>query len=90
MNHFVLVGAEGAAEVEGQPWIREATRDEFAAWQKANTRTDPITKKEVSVDLVDHTGRPYWLMAVEVDHPDCPVEAATKAMINKRVLRLIE
>jgi hypothetical protein len=77
MIRFILLGAEGVAESEGLPYIRRATEGEAAAFEQAAlaalnnpaTRISPMTTRDV---YIDGMGRPYWLVIMDLDHPDCP------------------
>jgi hypothetical protein len=77
---LLLLGAEGCAETEGEPYVRRATLKEHSQF----------LAEHPSVETVDHTGRPYWLVAVDVDHPDCPAEVKRTASGLIRVRRLIQ
>ena len=77
MTRFNLLGAEGVAESEGLPYVRRATEGEAVAFEQAAlvaindpaTQISPRTTRDLYIDGV---GRPYWLVAVDLDHPDCP------------------
>jgi hypothetical protein len=86
MIRFVLVGAEGAAEIEkeGTPGIRQATREEIEAWAHGWRAAHPPT--DLQSIFIDGTGRPYWLMAVADDAPE-PVKI--RAVKFSRVLYLL-
>jgi hypothetical protein len=77
MIRFILLGAEGVAESEGWPYVRRATEGETTAFEQAALAalSDPATRiaPKTTRDLYgDGVGRPYWLVAVDLDHPDCP------------------
>lgn len=96
MIKFILVGAEGVSELaldEGcSPWARQATRDEEIAWRQAHEAACKDGKTSVPSSMrdpfVDGTGRPYWLIAVDVDYPEIPAEVRDKATRFDRVVRL--
>ena len=77
MIRFILLGAEGVAEAEELPYVRRATEGEAAAFEQAaltviNEPATQISPKTTRDLYVDGMGRPYWLVAVDLDHPDCP------------------
>jgi hypothetical protein len=39
---------------------------------------------------VDRNGRPYWLVAVDIDHPECPAGIKARAERFTRMIRLEE
>jgi len=77
----IAVGAEGVAEVQGKPWIRDATEEEVQNWTKE--RSSAFDAKAL---LMDNTGRPYFLMSV--DPENAPIHVVEKAKVYVRVLRL--
>lgn len=79
LDLFVLLGAEGCAELGERPWLRDATREEQDTWLR-------VQKLDVTA-LRDGVGRPYWLKALRADAPD---EMRRLAMLRIRTLRLTE
>jgi hypothetical protein len=78
----LFVGAEGVAELEGQPWIREATEEEIV---RLRAERQPKDDAEWESLFLDGVGRPYFLMTVLKDAPE---EVWRKASSHLRVLRL--
>lgn len=85
----LLVGAEGCAETEGEPWLRDATEEERQAFiADCQGRCKAASKKfDYRNFTVDGIGRPYWLKTV-LRRPDRPNTAAEKAAQYTRVVRL--
>ena len=87
---FIAVGAEGSHDLgeRSYPWCRRATPEEEAAFRQALmlVRTDPPMQDF----FIDHTGRPYWLWAMDLGHPDIPPKVAERALKYKRVTYLID
>lgn len=80
----LLVGAEGAAEIDGQPWARPATDEEKAAFlQFSCGENEDIYRRS----LTDKTGRPYFLLTILESAPE---EIQVKARSYCRCLRLTE
>jgi hypothetical protein len=80
----LLVGAEGTAETDSQPWIRPATDEEERAFVAQACKGDDGLYRD---SLIDGTGRPYFLLTVLDNAPE-PVQA--KAKRCARCLRLTE
>ncbi len=80
----LLVGAEGAAETDDQPWIRPATTEEQRAFVERACKGDQGLYRN---SLIDGTGRPYFLLTV-LDKAPASVQA--KAKRYARCLRLTE
>ena len=78
----LLVGAEGASEIEGQSWVRTAIDVEK---QEFIFRACKGSQDKYRNSLVDGTGRPYFLLTVLDTAPD---EVKAKAMSFARCLRL--
>ncbi len=76
-EEFVLVGAEGVSETEGEKWVRRASKKEYNLWKMVN----------YNIASVDKTGRPYYLMAI--NRVTAPYSAIEKAKNYQRVFRLI-
>jgi hypothetical protein len=72
----LYVGAEGCAETEGVPWIREPTEEEIA----------DFLKRYPDVSSIDRFGRPYWLRTVTDDAPSHVLDYVRPRI---RVLRVI-
>lgn len=72
----LLVGAEGASEIEQQnaSWARDATAEEIAEFKKENP----------DVSSIDKIGRPYFYKTVL---PDAPTDIYTRASECIRILR---
>lgn len=70
----LMLGAEGCAEVQSEPWIRQATPDEVAAF-KAHHKLD---EKRISELAVDGIGRPYWFMTLTDEAPEWAKEACER------------
>ena len=94
VHGIILVGAEGCYEIEGEPWIREATEEEKIGLEQyirmlvADRQGKEIAKKYNFRELyVDHNNRPYWCKAV-IHHSRCPEIAAEKARRFTRALRV--
>lgn len=85
----VLVGAEGCAETEGEPWLRGATEEEKQAFiADCQCRCKAAGKKfDYRNFTVDGIGRPYWLKTV-LRTPNTPKIAADKASQYTRVVHL--
>jgi hypothetical protein len=79
MTCTLLLGAEGCSELDGEPYIRDATPEERAAWEAEHPRLPGVI-----------SNRPYFLVVVNVDHPDCPRAVADKARSVLRTVRLTE
>lgn len=75
----ILLGAEGCAELEHQPWLREATPEEIEAFKEKCGRS------YYDAMLLDHNGRPYWTMTVLRTAPEW---AWNTAMGHLRLVRL--
>ncbi len=80
----LLVGAEGAAEIDGLPWVREATDDERQAFIERVLDGD---EERYRNSTVDRTGRPYFLLTILAD---APADIQAKAQRCVRCLRLTE
>jgi hypothetical protein len=80
----LLVGAEGTAETEGEPWIRPATAEEQRAFIEQACKGDEGLYRD---SLVDGTGRPYFLLTVLDNAPE---SVQAKAKRCARCLRLTE
>jgi hypothetical protein len=80
----VLVGAEGAAEVESEGWVRPATDEEKQAFIAQAFASDDERYRAAAVD---RTGRPYFLLTVL---SNAPKKALEKAHGFARYLRLTE
>lgn len=80
----LLVGAEGAAELEGQSWVRDATDDERQAFIERVLDGD---EERYRNSTVDRTGRPYFLLTILADAPS-DIQAKAKQCV--RCLRLTE
>lgn len=85
----VLIGAEGCAETEGKPWLRDATEEEKQAFvADCQRRCKAAGKKFDYGDFtVDGIGRPYWLKTV-LRTPGTPQIAIDKATGFTRVVHL--
>jgi hypothetical protein len=89
----VLVGAEGVAELDGVPWLREASAAEAAAWRAEleEPRVSAITgevvpgREDVDQLFTDLMGRPYYLMVVERSAPLDVWQRATGYLRCKRL-----
>ena len=79
----VLLAAEGMAELEGEPWIRDATEHEMEAFVERHK----LTRDELRELMVDKTGRPYWMVRLSDDAPEI---ARRKAEECVRVRSLVE
>ena len=75
----IFLGAEGCAEAEGQPWLRDATETEVMYFITDNNI------KSLDQLKIDGTGRPYFAKAVDVD--TAPEYVVEKAQQYLRVLR---
>jgi len=80
----LLVGAEGAAEIEGQSWVREATEQERQEFIERVLNGD---EERYRNSTVDGTGRPYFLLTILAD---APADIQAKAQRCVRCLRLTE
>lgn len=80
----LLVGAEGAAEIDGLSWVRDATDEERQAFIERVLDGD---EERYRNSIVDGTGRPYFLMTVMAD---APADIQAKANRCVRCLRLTE
>jgi hypothetical protein len=87
----LLVGAEGCAEAEEAPWLRDATQGERLVFERglAKRYEDQGIKLDPRDLYVDGIGRPYFLKAV-LDHPELPDAARHKAERYSRVVHLID
>jgi hypothetical protein len=85
---FILIGAEGVAEMGDAPpaGIRLATQEEEVAFC-AGLVLAKEQGREAGDYFIDKTGRPYWLIAVE---DSAPPEARKKAEKYRRTLRLFD
>ncbi len=63
----LLVGAEGAAEIEKQPWVRPATDDEKQEFVERICQGDERRYRNA---LIDGKGRPYFLLTVLDNAPE--------------------
>lgn len=81
----IRLGAEGCSETKEQSWIRDPTHDEVEAYFDALVADG---RKDPGAGGIDSTGRPYFVMMVDVDN--APAEAVNKVNRYFRVLRLIE
>ena len=79
----VLLAAEGMAEVEGAEWLRDATDEERLAFSQRHDLSDDQFRRLI----IDHTGRPYWLVTLLQNAPEI---AKQKAATYARVRSLIE
>lgn len=80
----LLVGAEGVAEIDGLPWVREATNQERQAFIEQVLDGDVERYRN---STVDRTGRPYFLVTILADAPSDIQEKAKRCV---RCLRLTE
>lgn len=80
----LLIGAEGTAEIDGLPWVREATDKERQAFIERVLDGD---EERYRNSTVDRTGRPYFLLTILAD---APIEIQAKAKRCVRCLRLTE
>jgi hypothetical protein len=76
---MVLLGAEGCSELKDAPYVRDATSDEYAAWKARFPKVDMVV-----------ANRPYFLMVVDVDHPECSKVVADRARSVVRTIRLTD
>ncbi len=97
-----LLGAEGVAETEGQPWVRPATEEEVAEFRESllsaflprsqecrRLHAEELAQREDRIwrDVqIDSTGRPYFPVTVLSDAPQEAWEAASQHI---RLLRLL-
>lgn len=80
----LLVGAEGAAEIDGEPWARPATDEEKSAFIHFSCgEKEDIYQRS----LTDSTSRPYFLVTILESAPE---EVQVKARSYCRCLRLTE
>lgn len=63
----VLVGAEGAAEIDDQPWVRPATSEEETAFIQLACKGDQALYRR---SLVDQNNRPYFLLTILESAPE--------------------
>lgn len=81
---FFLIGAEGAQEIQLEPWQREATAYELGKHMDALRIADAT-----ATDLTrDGTGRPYFLIAILPDAPPYIRDWIHFHRDDRRVLRL--
>ena len=83
MSYTLLLGAEGCSEVQGQPWIAEATDEERKAFEE---RLAERGFKLANV-TIDGNGRPYWVMTIHEGAPE-PVKEWAKRI--DRAVRIPE
>lgn len=82
----IAVGAEGYTELKNDQgnlpdWIRPATAEEAHAWH------DEQKHKKYQTELIDQTGRPYYLVTI---NKNAPKRAIYKAKNYYRVKRLLD
>jgi len=82
-RRVVLLAAEGMAEIQDQPWVRDATEAEMEAFRERHK----LTRDELRELMVDKTGRPYWMVTLSDDAPEI---ARRKAEEFVRVRSLVE
>ena len=82
---LIAVGAEGVAETEGKPWIRPATEEEIQAFI-AEREGESKTPFDLSSFLIDSTGRPYFVMAIDSEH--APLYVTEKVKCHSRAVRI--
>lgn len=80
----LLVGAEGAAEIDGLPWVREATDEEREEFIERVLDSDG---ERYLNSTVDRTGRPYFLLTIQAD---APTDIQVTAQRCVRCLRVTE
>jgi hypothetical protein len=81
----IAVGAEGVSETEGKPWIRPATEEERKAFIEERRGNSP-EQFDLGSFLIDHNGRPYFLMSV--DEENAPIYVVEKVKCHCRVVRV--
>ncbi len=81
---LVLLGAEGYSETAGQPWLRDATDDDWITFGRRVEAHSKAIDAGVTEILLDGTGRPYFLVAVL---PDAPESVRKLARGHLRLLR---
>lgn len=84
----IAVGAEGVSETEGRPWIRPATDKEIATWieERQGESLGKPMKFDLGEFLIDHNGRPYYLMSVDAEN--APTYVVEKVKAHTRVVRV--
>jgi len=81
MEVSVFLGAEGCSEVEGKPWIRNGTHEEYEELRTAvgNDRWNSL--------ISDATGRPFFLVFIS---DEAPAPVWEKANMIAKMKRLYE
>jgi hypothetical protein len=83
---IVLLGAEGCAESQGLPYLRDPLGSEIDHWRDALRPV--ITDDAINHLMIDKSNRPYWLKVVEINHPECPESVRRQLAEHLRMLRL--
>jgi hypothetical protein len=81
---FILLGAEGCSEIEGEAWARQATEDEVQE-QRDALGIDDNGRPKFDKLLIDMNGRPYFSMVLGLDAPE---RVRSRAREHLRVVRL--
>lgn len=70
---ILFLGAEGCAELEGRPWLRDPTEAEVAAFRaelEAPSPSGTPGRSDWDKLFIDHYGRPYWLKVLTREAPE--------------------
>jgi hypothetical protein len=92
-KRMVLVGAEGASEMQGAPWCRTADEVETATFIRSQWTDEPVDGRPMTAEekyhdtCVDGNNRPYWLVVISDDAPD-DVKARAERFLRR--VRLTE
>jgi hypothetical protein len=84
---ILFLGAEGCAEMENEPWLRDPTETEVVAFRtglEARTEFSP-GRTDFDQLSIDPMGRPYWIKIVT---REAPIDVWLRASSHLRLVRL--